>query len=390
MSTVNELPATVSATPSSINVWQRRYFIVLTILGWLALTIAIIWGIGQIIEPIVLMGFAALLAYLIFPLVRFFGRHMPRVLAILVSLLVLLAVMGFVIYFVVVAAIQQFALLIGVVQKVIQRPENYPQLQNFIALLGRLGISQDQFHVSGQQVVSYLRTAAIGVIPIVSSILITIISLFLIATLAVYMMVDGSRVTTWLRQKTPLKYRGFVNMFMDELDHSLGGFVRGQILLAAIMGALVGLGAFIIGVPYVFLLAIIVFVFEFVPQIGPYISGAIGFVFALTVGWQTAIIYAIFVIVVQAVLDGQILAPRILGHSVGLNPIVSIFALLVGTKLFGLLGAFFACPAAGILQTFIVAFWGAWHERHPDQFPEEAQKQQIVEAKGHDQTAVST
>lgn len=385
MSTVNELPTTVSATPSPTNVWQRRFFIVMTILGWLALAIAITWGIGQIIEPLVLMGFAALLAYLIFPLVRIFERHMPRALAILASLVLLLAVMGFVIYFVVVAAVQQFALLIGLVQQVIQRPERYPPIENLIALLGRLGISRDQFHVSGQQIVSYLKTAAIGVIPIVSSILITIVSLFLIATLAVYIMIDGSRVTAWLRHETPLKYRGKINMFIDELDHSVGGFVRGQILLAAIMAALVGLGAFIIGVPYVFLLALIVFIFEFVPQIGPYISGAIGFVFALTVGWQTAIIYVIFVIVVQAVLDGQILAPRILGHSVGLNPIVSIFALLVGTKLFGLLGAFFACPAAGILQTFIVAFWGAWHEQHPEQFPEEAQKQQIVEAKGHDQ-----
>jgi predicted PurR-regulated permease PerM len=384
MSTANELPTTVSTIPPSITVWQRRFFIVMTILGWLALAIAIIWGIGQIIEPLVLLGFAALLAYLIFPLVRLFERHMPRVMAILVSLLVLLAVMGFVIYFVVVAAIQQFALLIGAVQKVIGHPEKYPQLQNFIALLSGLGISKDQFHVSGEQVVSYLKTAAIGVIPIVSSILITIISLFLIATLAVYIMVDGSRVTNWLRHKTPLKYRGKINMFIDELDHSVGGFVRGQILLAAIMAAVVGVGAFIIGVPYAFLLAVIVFAFEFVPQIGSYISGAIGFVFALTVGWQTALIYAIFVIVVQVVLDGQILAPRILGHSVGLNPIVSIFALLVGTKLFGLLGAFFACPAAGILQTFIVAFWGTWRERHPDQFPEEAQKQQMVEAKGHE------
>ena len=50
-----------------------------------------------------------------------------------------------------------------------------------------------------------------------------VISLPLIATLAVYFMIDGERITTWLRHKTPLKYRGFINTFMDELGHSLGG-----------------------------------------------------------------------------------------------------------------------------------------------------------------------
>ncbi|HTD18301.1 MAG TPA: hypothetical protein VK667_02100, partial [Ktedonobacteraceae bacterium] len=83
MSTVNEQPTTVRAILPSISLWQKRFFIVMTILGWLALVVAIIWGIGKIITPIVLIGFSALIAYLIYPLVRFFQRHMPRVLAIL-------------------------------------------------------------------------------------------------------------------------------------------------------------------------------------------------------------------------------------------------------------------------------------------------------------------
>jgi predicted PurR-regulated permease PerM len=77
----------------------------------------------------------------------------------------------------------------------------------------------------------------------------------------------------------------------------------------------------------------------------------------------------------QGGLEGQILAPRIIGGAVGLHPILSVFALLVGTSLFGLLGALFAAPAAGILQTFVRAFWEVWRERHPDQFPAEGQEQ---------------
>ncbi|MFL5664949.1 MAG: AI-2E family transporter [Ktedonobacteraceae bacterium] len=393
MSTVNEQPTTVRAIlPSDIR-WQRRFFIVLTILGWLALVVAVLWGIGKIITPIVLIGFSALIAYLIYPLVRFFQRHMPRVLAILLSILVLLAVIGAVLYFVVLAAVQQFALLIGATRDLFVHPEKHAQFEAFLNKLSTLGLSTNQLHISGQQVVSYLQGAISGVVPILGSIFILMISLLLIATLAVYFMVDGVRIAYWFRHKTPLKYRRGINMFLDEMDHALGGFIRGQVLLATIMAVIVGIGAAIIGVPYVVLLALIVFACEFIPQVGSYISGAIGVLFALTHGWQVALIYLIFVTIMQAGVDGQILSPRILGHAVGLHPIISVFALLVGTSLFGLLGALFACPAAGIIQTFVRAFWNTWRERHPDQFPAEETEQKSVEVIGHegyDQPAVST
>jgi predicted PurR-regulated permease PerM len=388
-----DLPDTIRALPTSTDVWQRRFFIVLAILGWLTLAVAIALGIGKVITPLVMLGFSALLAYLLFPLVRFFQRHMPRALAILLSMLVVLAVLGFVVYFVVLAAIQQFGQLISAIQEIVQHPEKYPAYQALLNELQGLGVTQNQAHISGQQIVGYLQQAINGIVPIVGGIFVTMLSLLLIATLTVYFIVAGPRITNWCRHKTPLKYRGFANRFLDELDHSVGGYVRGQVLLAAIMAVVVGIGAFIIGVPYIFLLALIVFVCEFIPQIGAYISGAIGVGFALTQGWQTALIYAIFVSVMQGGLDGQVLAPRIIGHSVGLHPILSVFALLVGTALFGLLGAFFACPAAAILQDFVLAFWHSWRERHPDQFPTEEQEQKPVEAtgqEGHGQPGVST
>src|SRR6266567_6038443 len=159
MSTVNEQPTTVRAILPSISLWQKRFFIVMTILGWLVLVVAIIWGIGKIITPIVLIGFSALIAYLIYPLVRFFQRHMPRVLAILLSILLMLAVIGAVLYFVVVAAVQQFALLIGFAQDLFQHPEKHSQFEAFLNNLSTLGLSTKQLHISGQQIAGYLEGA---------------------------------------------------------------------------------------------------------------------------------------------------------------------------------------------------------------------------------------
>jgi predicted PurR-regulated permease PerM len=152
--------------------------------------------------------------------------------------------------------------------------------------------------------------------------------------------------------------------------------------MATLMSILVTGGAYVIGVPYAALIGVIVFFFEFIPQIGAYISGAIGVLFALTAGWQTGLIYAIYVSILQGIVDGQILAPRILGHSVGIHPVISVFFMFVFGTLFGLWGAFLAAPIVGVIQVFVVSSWSAWQQREPEQFPEvqEQKEQKVVEA----------
>jgi predicted PurR-regulated permease PerM len=69
------------------------------------------------------------------------------------------------------------------------------------------------------------------------------------------------------------------------------------------------------------------------------------------------------------VLEGYVVAPRVLGKAVGLHPAISIIALVAGADLFGLWGGIFAAPLAGLLQVLLTAVWRAWREQHPRQFP---------------------
>ena len=374
--------------------WQRRFLMALTVLAWIVTAGLIFWGIGLIIEPVFLLVISALLAYLCYPVVQLFQRIMPRALAIGISLLLVLGVLCFLLYTVLVATVQQFVALIRSLQVVIEDPASASRFQPVIHFLNHSGVSPNYFDGSAQQILAFLmQNTLFNVLPIVSSVLHLFVTGIVIFSLTVYFMIDGYRVNGWLRNKTPVKFRGRINLFMNVVEKSLGSFVRGQVLLAFIMSVIVGVGAYFIGVPYVFLLSVIVFVFEFVPVIGAYISGAIGILFALSVGWQTALIYGIFVTLMQGVLDGQILAPRIIGNSVGLHSIIAIVALLIGTRLFGLFGALFSAPVAGIIQVFVLAFWATWREQHPDQFPEE-RKSKASESKAsldeHEQTVVKT
>jgi uncharacterized membrane protein YraQ (UPF0718 family) len=75
------------------------------------------------------------------------------------------------------------------------------------------------------------------------------------------------------------------------------------------------------------------------------------------------------------VIEGNILSPRLLGHAVGVHPLVSLFFLLAFAEIFGLWGALFAAPVAGFIQAIATAFWRQWRANHPEQYPEDVEAQ---------------
>ena len=159
-----------------------------------------------------------------------------------------------------------------------------------------------------------------------------------------------------------------MRFLLDTLQRVVGGYLRSQILLCALIGLLVGIGMRIIGVPYALLLGVLAFIFGFIPVLGTLASGAICVLLALTVGWITAVIVLVYFVVVHVIQD-DIVGPRLVGKAIGLHPVVSLAALIAGAELFGMGGALFASPVAGVLQAFLVAIWVEWRASHPHQFP---------------------
>src|SRR5207244_2474581 len=135
----------------------------------------------------------------------------------------------------------------------------------------------------------------------------------------------------------------------------------------------VGAGMEILGVPYALLLGVLAFVLEFIPVLGTLVSGAICVLLALTKGWPLAIIVLAYFVFVH-VIEGDVVGPRIVGKAIGLHPVVSLVALIAGGELFGIWGALFASPIAGVLQAFLVAIWSEWRETHPQEFQEAKDK----------------
>ena len=81
------------------------------------------------------------------------------------------------------------------------------------------------------------------------------------------------------------------------------------------------------------------------------------------------------------------MGPRIVGHAVGLHPIISITALIASAELFGILGALFVVPVVGVIQAIIVSIWREWRAIHPEQFPK---KNLMIESNVSDVSSTSS
>jgi predicted PurR-regulated permease PerM len=374
------IPEADNAAGTSIRL--RRFLVLgITILVWVTLVGIFFWFLGVIVIPVLLLFLAAVLAYVLYPLVKLLNRFVPRALAILLSYVIVFVALAFVLFFVTIAALQQIAALGGAISA-FQQDLQAGKHPEFTSFLNSLGVTSAMIQLSDKALITGLERIVGQLLPLVSNAFVFFIYVIVITSVSVYLLVDGPRVIEWLKNRTPLNDRARIIYGLALVDRIAGGYLRGQILLATIMTAIVTPVAYFLGVPYAILIGVIVFVTEFIPQVGAYISGAIGILFAATQGWETALIYGIFVSIVQGVIDGQILAPRILGKSVGIHPVISIFFLFVFGSIWGLWGAFLAAPIVGIVQVLVIASWQAWQQRNSEQFPELEEQEALQDETG--------
>lgn len=349
--------------------WARWRDIPLAVLAWIALVIVVLWLASHIADAILVLIIAALLAYALAPMVKLLERFMPRPLAIGLVYLLVLGGLGGLLYVSFNTAIAQFTSLAGNLQDF----QNSPLTK----ALHRLGLSQVQIDQLGQQVINQGQGIANSIVPFLLSTATVILDVIVVTVLSIYLLIDGMRVNQWLRGHTPLVQRERVWFILDTIERIVGGYIRGQVILATLVGVLVGVGLQVIGVHYAVLLGVLAFVLEFIPYLGTLTSGAVCVLVALAQNPLLAAGVLVYFVLVH-IFEGDIVGPRIVGKAVGLHPAVSLFALLAGAELFGAWGALFAAPIAGVTQALLAALYIEWREAHPEQFDKSHLNEAVV------------
>ena len=363
-------PSQLSNT--STRVWTRRLIIILTILAGFVLLVLILNGASHITTSILIFAVAALVAYAIVPVVELFHRVMPRALAIVAVYVIVLVLFGLLMYFVVNTAVTQITQLANSISGFLT-PGSNGKPSPLVQLLNDIGISTTQISaITSQleaQLTGFAGTIAGGVVPILSGIASALLNILLTVVISIYLLVDGSRAIGWLRGQAPKSQRRRINSLLNIIQHVVGGYVRGQVTLSLIISFMVGTGLAILQMHYAVLLGVLSFVTEFIPVLGTIFAGVVSVLLALTQGWVEAVLVLAYFVLVH-ILEGYVLAPRLVGKSVGLNPAVSLLALTIGAELFGPWGAIFAAPTAGLIQALATAFWINYRRTHSEEFSE--------------------
>jgi predicted PurR-regulated permease PerM len=175
--------------------------------------------------------------------------------------------------------------------------------------------------------------------------LLTIVALF-------FYLRDGRAIWTWLRDLWPERFRADVDVVGAAIWATVGGYIRGQLAVAAANAVVVAAGLLVLKVPLVLPLAALVFAGGLFPIVGVLVVGVAAVLVAFaTVGPGAALATLALVVAVHQ-LEAHVLAPLVQGHVVRLHPLAIIVALTAGAALLGVLGAFVAVPAAaGVART---------------------------------------
>ncbi len=161
---------------------------------------------------------------------------------------------------------------------------------------------------------------------------------------------DGPRIGNWLRSLFPSAAEEDVAAIGGIVWTTVGDYIRGQLVIAAIDAVLIGIGLVILGIPLALPLTVIVFFGGLFPIVGAITAGFLAVLVALTVGFGSALAVLALVVGVQQ-LEGQVMAPVILGRATELHPLATLAALTAGGVLLGVLGAFLAIPVtAGVAR----------------------------------------
>lgn len=178
-------------------------------------------------------------------------------------------------------------------------------------------------------------------------------SIILAPILAFYLLEDLPRLRRKVSAAIPSGVRPQVMPFLAEVDRVLGGFIRGQLAVACLVGLLTGAVMALLGLPFPIILGLIAAVTNLVPYFGPIVGAVPGILLALSVSATLAVKAAVAYVIIQQ-LEAAVLVPRIVGKTVGLHPLVLIFALLVGGHLFGFAGLILAVPLAGVSRAIVM------------------------------------
>lgn len=327
--------------------------------GYFVAGLAVVWFFSLIWKLLFPFVAAFVIAYLLSPIVRALAdRGVPRGLSAFVLILLALMAIAAVLLMVVPPIIGQITSLVasldylpGQIGAVSEKVNAWlSSLEDYEPSPYAKPIV-DNLVLRAQDVFAALFERALAFVTSLSQLATHIVNIIITPIFTFYLLRDMPKIKRWVRERVPRRFLDEAVETYQEIDRVLAGFIRGQFIVSTTEATFIGVGLTAIGVEYALLLGIFAGFANMVPYVGTYIGGIPALVVILLgpdVGRR--LVLALILYVVVNLFDGYVLAPRIVGRRVGLHPVVTMIAMLVGAKFFGVVGFLAAVPVTATLK----------------------------------------
>ncbi|MGZ8481659.1 MAG: AI-2E family transporter [Candidatus Limnocylindria bacterium] len=350
-----EQPQTTSGIGSRERAWLTAFLVIGSAYFGLLLAERLIDVFGGFASIGIILFLAWLLAFVMSPVVAWLEERTraPRGVLVIATYIVTLVVFGFVLFYTGAALTQQVAEL----------AQNYPQTERDILNVladwernlqfGRLQIDLTDLYTGAVAQLERLGGEIVQQAEGIAAVTIAALgSLFLIIVLSLYMLMDSRRILARLRAAVPRHYSDEADLFERSTVRAFGGFLRAQLILAAVQALLVAVVGTIFSIPYLFLWGSVSALVMLIPFFGPPLALVPPVIGAILFGGGGAIPAIIILVVVQTVLVNW-LQPRLMRGALGLHPILVLVGLLLGAQVAGVWGALFGIPVIAVLWVFV-------------------------------------
>ena len=339
--------------------WWPSY-LVIALVAFLAILVTlrfVIDALTPLAHVLLIAAFGGVLTISLAPLVARLERWMPRRAAVVIVFFgTLLSIVGIV--------------TILVWQLATEGQRLASQLSGLVGALEGKNTIVIGFYELPQNVQESLRqlfdplaaTAAERSAGVALALVSSLVDLVLVLVVTFYFLLDERRIRIALLRAVEPQRRSAVRRVFQEVSRVFGAYVRAQLVLAVSIGVLVGGALLALGVPYALFLALFAAIAELIPMVGPVVGAIPALLVALTMPFPAIIWVAAAFVVIQQV-ESNVLMPRLSGAAVGLHPVGSILALALGFELWGIVGALFAVPTAGLLWVLVSTAIRAWRDK---------------------------
>jgi predicted PurR-regulated permease PerM len=329
------------------------------VLGYLLLRLLVY--VNPIVPPLLI---AVAVVYLLNPLVTALEqRGVPRVAGAGIVYLLFLCIVAL--------AIARLAPL--VTRQVISVIDHFPDYladgqANIQRLAARFGVEAN-FQLDAEQVRQWLSAGEnrqavtrylTGLRSVTTSLLGGLIVFVLGPVMAFYLLIDLPRLRRGGMALVPPGRREEIKGLMDRIGQAVGGFFRGQLLVALFVGVASSIGLWAIGLPFWLLVGMVAGIFNLVPLVGPFIGGGLAVIIALIGGEPLKALWAALVLLAVQQIDNHLISPNVMGRTVQLHPVVVMLALLVGASFAGLFGMLVIVPLVAVAKIVFLFIWSKY------------------------------